>query len=684
MKKHRADSILKGDEGMWPLHMVPKKRIRDRHTVDIDDAWIQHVQHASVRMNNGGSASFVSPDGLIATNHHVAADILYNLSTQKKDYLRDGFCAKSKKEELKAPQLEINVLWETEDVTEAVESALKVTKSPEDRMQKRRAVIARIEKDSLERTGMRSDVVTLYNGGKYFLYRYRKYTDVRLVFAPESAIASYGGDIDNYEYPRYSLDVTFFRVYESGKPLRSPAHFTWSTSAPTMKQTLFVAGHPGSTDRLTTYDQIVRMRDISMPKVMDYIRRQEILLQQFAGRSPEHARRASDRLTSMQNIRKRYDGQLAAIQSAAFTDQLYSREQAVRMAVAKNPTLAKETGDPWKAIKEAGEFFQPYRDEYLMFEGGRGFRSTYFGIARTIVRLVQEDAKPNAKRLEEFGDARRASLMDELYAPDPIYPDLEQHLFTDALRLLVETMGTADRDVTKILGGKSAEQVAAEYVAKTKLASVKERKKLVDGGIRAITECSDPFIRLALAIDARARKVRKIAETQVDTVVEDAYGAIARAQFALYGEAVYPDATFTLRLAHGSLVPYNVHNVPEQSYTTIGGVFAHGALHEYQGAWKLPASWEKNRATLVKDSSAFNFITTHDTHGGNSGSPVFTKDLEIVGLLFDGLVHTQGGDSFMYMAHETNHTVCVHAQGIYSVLRKVYKATALADELSGK
>jgi len=680
----KADSILRGDEGMWPLNMVPKERIRKLYRANVDDAWLMRVQRASVRMNNGGSASFVSPNGLIATNHHVAADVLYSLSSERRNLMRDGYLASSKAKELKAPQLEVNVLWEIEDVTDEVESSLKGVKSLKDRQKKRRAAIARIEKDSKDRTGLRSDVVTLYNGGLYHLYRYRKYTDVRLVFAPESAIASYGGDIDNYEYPRYSLDVTFFRVYENGKPIRSPEWFRWSTGAPVMGQALFIAGHPGSTDRLTTYDRIRLMRDEGMPKLMDYIHRQEVLLQQFSGRSPEHARRADDRLHSIQNVRKRYAGQLAAIQSTPFTEALRRREDLFRREISKRPKIKKKVGRAWEEVAAASAYFSKRRNEYLIFEGGRGFNTRFFSLARTIVRLAEEDTKPNARRLEEYGEARRESLLDRLYSPAPIYKDLEEHLFTDALRYLVETLGFNDSDVVRILKGRPVEEVAREYIARTKLDSVAERKRLVRGGAKAVRSSKDPFIQLALLVDARARKIRKLIETNVETVIEDAYGRIARGLFEVYGNALYPDATFTLRLAHGFTTPYGFRKVPEPKYSTIGGVFAHGALHEHQGPWKLPPSWEKNKKVLQKDRSAFNFLTSHDTHGGNSGSPVFTKDLKITGLLFDGLVETQGGDSFMYMSEAREHTVCVHTQGILSVLKKVYKAKALVRELMGK
>ncbi|MDB4992475.1 MAG: Peptidase [Parcubacteria group bacterium] len=677
----KADQILRGDEGMWPLNMVPKDRLKKLHNVDIDDEWLQSVQRSSVRMNNGGSASFVSGDGLIATNHHVAADILYKLSSEGKDYMRDGFLAKIRKDELKATQLEVNVLWEIEDVTDKVLDAVSKAKNLDQKTQMRRAVIADIEKKSLEGTGMRSDVVTLYNGGKYHLYRYKKYTDIRLVFAPEAAIAGYGGDIDNYEFPRYCLDVTFFRVYENGKPLVSPNHFTWYTGAPTLGQTLFVVGHPGTTDRLTTFDRIKLTRDILMPKTMDYIHRKEVSLQQYAGRSLERARRADDELHSIRNVRKRYEGQLAAIQSPAFLKQLEDRETAIRSAIKKDPALKKLAGNAWDDVKKATETLIANRDEFIMFEGGRAFDTEYFALARTIVRLTDEDTKPNAKRLQEFGDARRASLMDRLYSAAPIYSDLEEHTFTDSLRNLVETIGFKDKDVLKILNGKSVETIAKECISKTKLGSVAERKRLVKGGHSAVKASKDPFIQLASLIDKRARKIRTLIENEVQTVTQDAYGRIAQALFGLYGEALYPDATFTLRLAYGTQVPYATQKVPEPAYTTIGGVFQHGEQHSFDGAWKLPERWEKNRAKLEKNPAAFNFITTHDTHGGNSGSPVITKDKEIVGLLFDGLVETQGGDSFMYMADSKEHTVCVHSEGIYSLLKTIYGADELAKEL---
>ena len=681
MKKIK-ETLLRGDEGMWPLNMVPRERLQALHGVSVNDEWLTQVQHASVRMNNGGSASFVSGDGLIATNHHVAASILYQLSDGTRDLMRDGFLAKTRADELPAPQLEVNVLWEIEDVTQEVHGALATAKTSAERRKKRRAAIATIEQNSKEKTGLRSDVVTLYNGGKYHLYRYRRYTDVRLVFAPEAAIAAFGGDIDNYEYPRYCLDVTFFRVYENGKPLQTPEHFSWGAEAPKMGETLFVAGHPGTTERLTTYDRLRLLRDRGLPHVLNYLRRQEILLEQYGGRSPENARRAEDRLHSIRNIRKRFMGQLASVQSEAFMQTLRKREETIRAAVRNNPALRKKTGRAWEEVEKASEVYDSYRDEYLAFEGARGFSSGLFTIARTIVRLAEEDPKPNAKRLGEYGDARRQSLLERLYSPAPIYKDLEETLLADGLRLLVETFGFADTEVRNVLNGEDIEVVAKKLIRGTKLDSVATRKRLVKGGANAVATSKDPLIHLARLVDKRARKVREVIETQVESPIEEAYGHIVDALFALYGESLYPDATFTLRLTYGNIVPYDVEKVPEQKYTTIGGVFAHGKRHNNEGAWKLPASWQKHEKKLVSDKSAFNFITTHDTHGGNSGSPVFTKDMKIVGLLFDGLVHTQGADSFMYQADEKNHTVCVHAEGILSVLTSVYGAKNLVRELS--
>ncbi len=675
-----ADTILHNDEGMWLPNRLPLKRIADRHNVNLPPNFGEEVMKRTVRMNNGGSASFVSPHGLIATNHHVAESILSDLSSESKDYIRDGFYAKTQEEEIPAPELEVNVLCEIEDVTLRVKAATPDTLSPESSHAARDAVIAEIEKESFEKTGLRSDVVTLYQGGVYHLYRYKRYRDVRVVFAPEKQIASFGGDFDNYEYPRYCLDIAFLRVYENGTPLSTPDHFVFKTESPKNGDLLFIAGHPGTTDRLSTYAHITYLRDHGLPHRLDILRRYEISLQQFSGKSPESKRRAGPELGGIQNGRKRYVGQLWALQEPNLMARVHERERALRNALSNAPKeLQERVGDPWDDIEKVLPIMRSMRDEINVFENLRGFRTEYMGIARTIVRLLTEDQKPNAERLPEFGDARRESLLATLYAPTPLYDDLETWKLADSLAYLLETFTEKDSMVRTILNGKSPRNRASELISTTSLKDIDVRKRLIGEGVSRIGESKDSMIALALFIDERARSIRKKFETEVEEVFERAHAKIAEALFNLYGEDLYPDATFTLRVAVGTVQSFNREQMEVPSHTVVSGIVPHGMAHNFEHPWDLPPAWDQHRKWIESSTSAFNFITTHDTHGGNSGSPVFTKELEIVGLLFDGIMEGQG-DTYVY-TDEVSRSVSVHAGVIIDSLTNVYHADRLVKEL---
>ena len=679
----KKNDVLFGDEGMWLLNAVPNARVKDRYGVSLPNDFGQRVMSAAVRVNSGGSASFVSNDGLIMTNHHVAHGLIASVSTADNDMVKNGFYAKTRDEEIKIPQLEVNVLASIEDVTQRVRG--KVASA-------RKAEIGKIELESKQKTGLRSDVVELYQGGAYHLYRYERYTDVRLVFAPEMAIASFGGDFDNYEFPRYCLDVTFLRVYDNaGAPVVPKQHLKLTTDELSEGNLLFVAGHPGRTDRLTSYDTLVDVRDRGLPYRLASLRRLEISYDQYAGRGPEFARRAEREIATVKNLRKRYVGQLAALQDPTFMARAYVRESALKKAVAKVPGLKKRIGDPWADIRKALVAMNKVNMEYEVFESHIGFGghydaprpmrsnwTTYLAIARTIVRMVHEDTRPSAKRLSEFADAKRESLLAELYSPSPIYNDLEVWKLTDAFRLLLETFGPNDKLVQKILNGKDPHTRAAELVHGTGLEDIENRKRLVAGGVKAVKASKDPLIMLALLIDKRARAARTIMATKVKGVFEDAYARIADAQFAVYGTDLYPDATFTLRLAMGTPQGLVLGDDTFPHYTTIAGVLEHQAAHSGVKPWVLPPSWEKAKEWVKGAHIPFNFITTHDSHGGNSGSPVLTKDFQCVGILFDGVQSGQGS-TFMYGDYER--AVCVSAHGILAILEHVYKATSLVKEL---
>lgn len=676
-------TILRGDEGMWLPNALPIKRLKQLYGFEPTEDWAEHVQKASVRMNNGGSASFVSRNGLLATNHHVARGVVADLSSEKKDYIADGFCAESLEDEARAPQLEVNILWEIEDVTERIMSQVLPGMSTEESQKAKREEIIRVEKESFDATGMRSDVVTLYQGGRYHLYRYKKYTDVRLVFAPEQAIASFGGDFDNFEYPRYSLDVAFLRVYENGKPLETRYFFKWAEENSKEGDLVFVSGHPGSTDRLSTFARIKHLRDSGLPYQLGLIRRKEILLQQYSGRSAENARRASDELDSVQNTRKVFLGELAALQDPAFMAAVIERENILRDRISADPKLREANYlDAWALVEKAEAKLREIREELNLLEGGMAFSAAHFHFARKLLRLAEENKKPNHERFREYADASRDSLLHHLFSPAPIYSDLEECKLADSLALFAETMGFENGFVRQSLNGKSPKERARELISGSKLADADERKRVADGGEVAIMESLDPFILLARLVDARARELRKIFEAEVEEVRERAYAMIAGAQFLIYGEDVYPDATFTLRFAFGKILGYVDGGTSVPCQTTIGEAFSHSDGHNNEGPWKLPKSWEDRRKELSENGKALDFVSTNDIHGGNSGSPVIDKDLRIVGLVFDG--NLQGfGNNFIYISLDdaAPRSVSVHAAGILEALKKVYGAERIVREL---
>jgi hypothetical protein len=669
------------DEGMWLFTNPPRKLLKDRYNFEPTAAWLEHLQKASIRFNTGGSGSFVSPDGLILTNHHVASDAIQKLSTEQKDYMKNGFYAKTREEELKCVDEEINVLVSIEDVTDKVHGAVKPGMSAADAEKARRAVMNTLEKESQEKTGLKSSIVTLYQGGQYHLYRYKKYTDVRLVFAPEKAIAFFGGDPDNFEYPRYDLDVTFFRAYENGKPAKVEHYLTWSPSGPQDNELVFISGHPGRTDRLNTAAHLEFLRDRDMPMRLNLIRRREVVLAAWSARSSENARRAEKDLFSMQNSRKVRLGMLATLQDPGFMAKKRADEKALREAIAKDPQLQQSLGTAWDQVAEAIKAWEPIYYENYLLELGAAFNSELFGKARELVRLAEELSKPNAERLREYGDAGLESLKEELFSAAPIYEDLETIKLADSLGLLVELLGADHPLIQKVLAGKQPADRARELVHGTKLKDVTYRKQLADGGQKAIEACDDPMVRLAVLVDGPARKVRKVFEEKVQEPQRQAYSKIARALFATQGGNTYPDATFTLRLAFGVVKGYEEDGKQMPPWTNLGGTYTHAENHEYKEPFDLPPTW-KQRKSRMNLETPFNFVSTVDAIGGNSGSPTVNQKGEFVGILFDGNIHGLGRN-YHYIADRARE-IHVHSAGILEAIRKVYDADKLADELLGK
>jgi hypothetical protein len=671
--------IVHAEEGMWPFNNLPKADIKKRYGFEITDDWIRKVQLASVRFNSGGSGSFVSPDGLVLTNHHIASTVLHQLSTENKDLMKVGFYAPTRAEELKAPALELNVLMSIEDVTARVNNAVKPGFSTAEAYAARQAEINAIQDESRKATGLRSDVIPLYQGGQYNLYRYKRYTDVRLVFAPETDIAFFGGDPDNFNFPRYCLDMALFRVYENDKPLKTENYFKWSTSGSKEGELVFVSGNPGSTERLNTMSHLEYLRDMGLPLVLKNLERQRALLQAYSAKGEEQARRAQEDLFSIENSLKAYRGRYAGLKDKNLMDRKLKAEQRLRKFVTSSPERQKKYGDAWDAITKARKELVGYERERRFFDVGWGLNSSLFTIARHIVRLTAESQQPNEKRLPEYTQANRPSLELQLFSPAPIYDDFEKLKLTDGLKFMQEELGADNPDVKKVLDGKSPEERATELINNTKLKDVDYRKQLVEGGQKAVDESTDPMIVLARLIDNKARLVRDRYQNEVVSVERTNYAKISQALFEMEGTKLYPDATFTLRLSYGAVKGYKENNRKIKPYTYFAGLYERAEQHNHKQPYKLPTSWVEKRSALNLQTP-FNFVTSNDTIGGNSGSPVINKNAELVGLLFDGNIQSLVGN-FIY-DEKQNRSVHVDSCGMIEALRKVYGANEVADELT--
>ena len=633
-------SVL-ADEGMWAFNNLPLEQLKAHYGFEPSPGWAEHLRSAAVRFNNGGSGSFVSADGLIMTNHHVGSDTLAKLGTATKDYYRDGFFAHDYKEEAKALDLELNALISIEDVTERVNHEVSPDLDDARAGVLRRQAMAQIEKDATEKNGLRNDVVTLYQGGQYHLYTYKKYTDVRLVFAPEFDIAFFGGDPDNFEYPRYDLDVCFFRAYENDKPAKIEHHLKWSKGGSKEGDLIFVAGHPGHTDRLNTLASLEFLRDIELPIRLEYLKNKEAFLLEYGHQGAESSRQSKEALFDVQNSRKARIGGYDGLRDQAFMKRKADAEADLRSklqsSLNKHPAVGAGTWDRIaRAQKVAAEIVKPY----LYLELGLGFDSELFTIARHLVRLAEEKTKANSERLEDYRESGLKSLELKIFSEAPIYPEFEQaklvHSLSDWKRVLPD-----DPLVDRVLHGRTPAEAAKQFVEGSTLASVSSRRKLADGGLAAIEASHDSMIKLALAVDAGSRAIRKIHEDQVEGVERTNYALIAKAIFDEKGAAVYPDATFTLRLAFGTVKGYEVGGREIPASTTIGGAFAHAKAHGDTPPYELPKSWFIARdAGKLKLETPLNFVSTADIIGGNSGSPVVNRDNEVVGLIFDGNIQS--------------------------------------------
>jgi len=672
-------TVASADEGMWLYNEAPKDKIKAKYGFDLTQQWLDHVRLSSVRFNNGGSGSFVSAEGLTFTNHHVGAGCVQQLSSEGHDYIKTGFYAKTRADEAKCPNLELNQLVGIEDVTEKVNAGVKPEMSAADAGQAQRAAMSQIENDCSKATGLRCDVVTFYSGQVYNLYKYKKYTDVRLVFAPEFDAAFFGGDPDNFTYPRYDLDITFFRVYEDGHPAHLDNFLQWSRTGVKDGDLIFVSGHPGNTSRLLTTAQLDYLRDVDYPSRLALYKRRIALLQDFSRQSEENARIAKEDIFGLQNSQKAITGYDSGLLDRSIMDAKAADEARVQAAYKADARNNGKT-DPWEEIAQAMKLQRDIYPQLTYLERLRGFASGLPQMARVLVRAAEEKPKPNGERLREFRDSALPSLEQQLFSTAPVYKSLDTALLADSLSDLQDTLGKENADVQKVLNGKTPGDAAKEIVAGTKLDDVAVRKELYEGGAAAIQASTDPLIVAMRAIEPDALAVRKQFDDKIDSVVRRDGTLIAKARFAQSGFSQPPDATFTLRLSYGVAKGYKENGKDIPYFTTMGGAYEHAAGHGSEPPYKLPDSWMNEKSKLDL-KTPFNFVSTADIIGGNSGSPTVNKQGQVVGIIFDGNIESLPWN--IAYSDVQGRAVSVDSRGIQEALRKIYGASALADELLG-
>ena len=668
------------DEGMWPFNHLPKAALEQRYGFQAKDEWVGHVRRSSIRLTSGCSGSFVSGNGLTLTNHHCAEECIARLSTPQHDYVQRGFYAKTPGEELVCPGLAIQQLGEISDVTARVQQATRGL-AGEAFHQAFKAESARIEKECAKTDDLTCEVVSLYHGGLYELYQYRRYGDVRLVFAPEVEIAFFGGDPDNFNFPRYDLDATFLRAYANGKPAATPDHLAWSASELRPGDLTFVSGNPGSTERLRTVAELEYLRDHALVDELIGLAQYRGFLAEYQEHGAEAKRVSTSELFGVENGYKELRGEHAALLERDFFQRLVERERQLRAAVAANPSWKQKYGGAWDAIAAAQERAAEL-DKELTWVGG-GFRppwakTSLFGWARILVRGGAERLKNNEQRLEEFSDARLPGLQQRLLAAKPLNPAFEIAKLSFGLTALRETLGADHPFVKKVLGKSSPAELASSLIKGSSLEKVAERKRLWEGGQAAVLASKDPMIQLALAIDPESRALRSRYENEIESVLTKNSELVARARFDVYGMNSYPDATFSPRLSVGTVRGWREPGKIVPSFTTLRGAFERATG---RAPFALPKSWTEKQSSLALDTP-FNFVTDNDIVGGNSGSPVINRQGELVGLVFDGNLPSLGGTYGFDIAK--NRAVAVDARAILYTLDAIYGARALSAELTGK
>lgn len=665
---------LAADEGMWTFDNLPLQQLKDRYGFTPSKQWLNHVRLSSVRFSDGGSGSFISSEGLILTNHHVALEQLQKSSSAGHDYPRDGFYAKTRDAELKSPDLYVDVLVSMENVTSQVRSRIGGAKSDQEQGRARRAAIGEIEKASKQSTGLEAQVVTLYGGGEYWLYRYKRYTDVRIVFAPEQQAAFFGGDPDNFTYPRYDLDMAIFRAWDNGQPAHTENYLKWNAAGAKDGDTVFVSGNPGSTMRNVAFSTYSLLTHTAYPESLSRLEGMLATDEAYAKRGSEQAREAKSEIFGLQNSIKAIGGIVKAGLNPELVARKQKEEQEFKSKVDANRDWKRKYGGAWSSIGEAdAAALTRYK-----YEISYRLNSDLDSFARTILRYVVEIKKPAGDRLPGYQDAQLETLRYQLFSPAPVYPELEKTQLADSLAFAQKKLGADDAFVRTALNGETPEQAAKRLIDGTKLADPAFRKKLIEGGAAAVDSSTDPLIVFERKLDPIRREEITWYRDHVESVRRRGEEQLGEARFAVYGKTLYPDCTFTLRLSFGQVKGYPMNGTIAPPTTTFYGLYDRSASFGGAAPFNLVERFQSGAAKLNL-ATPFDFVSTADIIGGNSGSPVISREGELVGLIFDGNIESLAGDLIYDEAR--NRAVAVETPAMAEALRKLYDVVPLAREI---
>ena len=667
----------RADEGMWTFDNIPSAKIQAKYGFTPSRQWLDHVRLSSIRLNDGGSGSFISATGLLLTNHHVARGQLQKNSTAQHDYIKNGFYARTQAEELKSPDLEINILQKFQNITARVQGAARPGMSDVDALKARNAETALISKEAKASTGLEPEIVSLYQGGEYWLYLYKKYTDVRIVFAPEQQTAFFGGDPDNFTYPRYDMDMAIFRVYENGKPIHTENFLRWNSKGAAEHELTFVSGHPGSTQRDQTFDQLKLDAEVANPAVLETLRQRLAVLKQYAARSPEQARQTASDIFNLENARKVYEGRVVALNDKAIVAKKQAEEDDFRARVNANPSLEQQYGSSWSEMAAIDAAQAPLIKQNIY----RTTNSLLLAFASRLVNYSIETKKPDAERINGYHDAQLEGVRFRLASTAPLYPDYELAKMTAALVAAQQVLPTGDPWLKIVLAGRTPQEAAAYYISGTKLTDPAFRKQLLEGGATAVEASTDPIVQLARKLDPINRELTATLAKTINGPLARVSEKLGKARFAAYGKDRYPDATFTLRLSYGSVEGSPENGTITPPHTTLYGLYDRSDSFGGRVPFDLPQRWLDAR-TRLDLATPLDFVTTNDITGGNSGSPIINKQGELVGLVFDGNIESIAGDFVYEMTH--NRTVAVHTAVMMEAMRKLYNAAPLADEIEAR